>query len=111
MDEQQQDVLDTGLAVLDDNDTLDSGSADDKHPCQVQAVHPQIADLLDLLELGFNHIARGLRDFRRLAEKNIPDHAGFSFGFKARRQAHSRIMQLLSQRRRRAKRQVRWYIL
>ena len=30
--------------------------------------------------------------FRRLPEKNVPDCAGFSLGFKARQQAHSRTM-------------------
>jgi len=32
------------------------------------------------------------RGMRRLAEKKASDHAGFSFVFKARRQAHSRTM-------------------
>jgi hypothetical protein len=36
---------------------------------------------------GIGHVA-----LRRLAEKKARDHAGFSFVFKARRQAHSRTM-------------------
>ncbi|MEF8723071.1 MAG: AAA family ATPase [Candidatus Accumulibacter delftensis] len=34
----------------------------------------------------------GLDELRRLPEKNVPDCAGFSVGFKARQQAHGRTM-------------------
>jgi hypothetical protein len=37
---------------------------------------------------GYTHYRYG---FRRLPEKNIPDCAGFLFGFKARRRAHSEL--------------------
>ena len=48
---------------------------------------------------------------RRLPENGIPDCAGFSFVIKARQQAHSRTMSLLSQHRGRTKRQAGWYVI
>jgi hypothetical protein len=47
----------------------------------------------------------------RLPENGIPDRAGFSFVIKARQQAHSRTMSLLSQHRGRTKRQAGWYVI
>ncbi|BBO86117.1 hypothetical protein DSCO28_66830 [Desulfosarcina ovata subsp. sediminis] len=49
--------------------------------------------------------------FRRLAEKNIPGCAGFSFVFKAGFFTHSGAMCGKAQRRRRIKRQAGGYIL
>jgi hypothetical protein len=48
----------------------------------------KICDQRGCLAAGDFHI----EGFRRLAEKKARDHAGFSFVFKARRQAHSRTM-------------------
>jgi DNA-binding transcriptional LysR family regulator len=48
---------------------------------------------------------------RRLPENGIPDCAGFSFVIKARHQAHSQTMSVLSQHRGRTKRQAGWYVI
>jgi hypothetical protein len=51
--------------------------------------HSVASQLLGLLAVGTLLFALCLR---RLAEKKARDHAGFSFVFKGRRQAHSRTM-------------------
>ncbi|MEF8730587.1 MAG: transposase [Candidatus Accumulibacter meliphilus] len=43
-------------------------------------------------KLDFHYTPKHGSWLRRLPEKNVPDCAGFSVGFKARQQAHSRTM-------------------
>ena len=72
------------------------------------AIHDDYADA------RFHHVSLGYKmaldnaEAELNVEKSLPDHTGLSFGVKARQRAHSRTMQLLPQRRKRAKSQVSW---